>query len=251
MGHFRSDCTLPEQCLFCGDPAHLAAACKERFNSRRRREVIEYLGHGIDGGFYYIDLGGRREISPTEFAVAFPSPELLRALSWSKTTILPANNINVSVRPSCVDPDTMATLSEVWVRVHDIPEEARSEHIIELISQAIDKLVTMDPLTLPGTGPVRMLILSPDPAKLTCTLPNFFFRKGGRALVVEVEGDETQAGSPTPPLDPSQPHQEDDDAEDDDDSSDGDSEDDLGGDGEETPQEQAPGGGTGDATPGA
>ncbi|KAM0867146.1 hypothetical protein ACQ4PT_042150 [Festuca glaucescens] len=275
MGHFRSDCTLPEQ---------------------RRREVIEFLGHGIDGGFYYIDLRGAelstpqhlavitvlpeqdpplqievtvdtiraeltqlestcawnvREISPTEFAVAFPSAELLRALSWSKTTILPANNISVSVRPSCVDPDTVATLSEVWVRVHGIPEEARSEHIIELISQAIGKLVTVDLLTLPGTGPVRMLILSPDPAKLTCTLPQFFFGKGGRALVVEVEGDETQAGSPTPPLDPSQPHREDDDAEDDDDSSDGDSEDDLGGDGEETPQGQALGGGAGDAAPGA
>ncbi|KAK1625825.1 hypothetical protein QYE76_000140 [Lolium multiflorum] len=65
MGHFRSDCTLPEQCLFCGDPAHLAAACKERFNSRRRREVIEYLGHGIDGGFYYIDLGGRSLVLPS------------------------------------------------------------------------------------------------------------------------------------------------------------------------------------------
>jgi hypothetical protein len=58
VGHFRSDCPVPEQCLFCGDPSHLAAACKDRFNSRRRREVLEYLGHGIDGGFYYIDMGG-------------------------------------------------------------------------------------------------------------------------------------------------------------------------------------------------
>ncbi|KAK1601212.1 hypothetical protein QYE76_008640 [Lolium multiflorum] len=53
VGHFRSDCMEPEQCLLCGDPTHLAAACTERFNSRRRREVLEYLGHGIDGGFYY------------------------------------------------------------------------------------------------------------------------------------------------------------------------------------------------------
>jgi hypothetical protein len=234
---------MPTQCLFCGNPAHLAAACKERFNSRRRREVIEYLGHGLEGGFYYIDLGGSelstpqhlatitvlpkqdpplqievtvdtiraelaqlestcvwnvREISPTEFAVAFPSAELLRALSWSETTILPTNNIRVSVQPSCVDPITVATLSEVWIRVHGIPEEARREHIIELVSQPIGKLVAVDPLSLPGDGPVRMLILTPDPEKLTCTLPLFFFGKSGRTLTVEVEGDETQAGAPPP-----------------------------------------------------
>ncbi|KAK1604424.1 hypothetical protein QYE76_028097 [Lolium multiflorum] len=64
MGHFRFACTRPEQCLFCGDPGHLAAACTERFNRRRRREVIEYLGHGIDGGFYYIDLGARSLAPP-------------------------------------------------------------------------------------------------------------------------------------------------------------------------------------------
>jgi hypothetical protein len=187
--------------------------------------------------------------------VAFPSAELLRALSWSETTILPTNNIRVSVKPSCVDPITVATLSEVWVRVHGIPEEARSEHIIELVSQPIGKLVTVDPLSLPGDGPVRMLILSPDPTKLTCTLPLFFFGKSGRSLTVELEGDEAQAGSPPPPPDPSQAHR-DDDGEDDDGSSDGDSEDDLGGDGEETPQRQSPGAGAGasaalDARPGA
>ncbi|KAK1613119.1 hypothetical protein QYE76_036792 [Lolium multiflorum] len=284
-GHFRSECPRPEQCLFCGNPAHQAAACTERFNSHRRREVIEYLGHGIDGGFYYIDLGGAelrspqhlavitvlpeqdpplqievtvdtirteltqlestwvwnvREISPTEFAVAFPSAELLRALSWGSSTILPANNINVSVLPSCVDPDTVATLSEVWVRVHGIPEEARTDQILELISQIIGKLVTVDPLSLPGAGPVRMLILCPDPTKLACTLPHVFFGKGGRALTVEVEGDEAQAGAQTPPLDPSQSHH-DDDADDDDGSSDGGSEDDLGGDGKDYSQRQAPG----------
>jgi hypothetical protein len=90
-------------------------------------------------------------------------------------------------------------MSEVWVRVHGIPEEARREHILELISQAIGKLIAVDPLSLPGLGPVRMLILSPDPSKLSCTLPHFFFGRGG---LVEVEGDETQAGSPTPPPDP-------------------------------------------------
>jgi hypothetical protein len=51
LGHFQSACTAPEQYLFYGDTSHLAAACTDRF-SCRKREVLEYLGHGIDGGFY-------------------------------------------------------------------------------------------------------------------------------------------------------------------------------------------------------
>jgi hypothetical protein len=75
-----------------------------------------------------------REVAPSEFAVSFPSAELLRALSWSEMTTLPLHNIKVAVRPSCVDPETVASLSSVWVRVHRVPEEARKDPFIELIS---------------------------------------------------------------------------------------------------------------------
>jgi hypothetical protein len=158
-------------------------ACIARYR-RKARETLEFLGHGIDGGFYYLDLGGAepsvpqhlaviyvlptqdpplafeitaeiirselaqlecdcawnvREVSSSEFAVAFPSTELLRAVSWSETTILPLHNIKVSIRPSCVDPEIVASLSSIWVRVHGIPVEARKDPFIELISQAIGK----------------------------------------------------------------------------------------------------------------
>jgi hypothetical protein len=56
-----------------------------------------------------------REVAPSEFAITFPSAELLRALSWSETTTLLLHNIKVAVRPSCVDPETVASLSFVWV----------------------------------------------------------------------------------------------------------------------------------------
>jgi hypothetical protein len=120
--------------------------------------MLEFLGHGIDGGFYYMDMGDAeifvprhiavitvlqtqdppltievtadtirgelsqlesacvwnvREVAPSKFAVTFPSAELLWALSWSETTTLPLHNIKVAVRPSCVDPETMASLSSV------------------------------------------------------------------------------------------------------------------------------------------
>jgi hypothetical protein len=85
-----------------------------------------------------------RKFSPTEFAVAFPSADLLRAVSWSETTILPLHNIKVSIKPSCVDLEIVASLCSVWVRVHGIPMEARKASFIELISQAIGKLEAVD-----------------------------------------------------------------------------------------------------------
>jgi hypothetical protein len=242
VGHFRSECTAPEQCLLCGDESHLAAACTARYR-RKARETLEFLGHGIDGGFYYMDMGDAeisvpqhlavitvllsqdpplsievtadiirselsqlesacvwtvREVAPLEFAVTFPSAELLWALSWSETTTLPLHNIKVAVRPSCVDPETVASLSSVWVRVHGVPEAARKDPFIELISQAIGKLVEVDSRSLAGQGPLRLQILCPDPSKLTTTISPFFFGRVDRSLSVELEREEDQRGSPSP-----------------------------------------------------
>jgi hypothetical protein len=239
VGHFRSDCTEPEQCILCGDVSHLAMACTAR-NRHKARETLEFLGHGIDGGFYYLDMGGAkpsvpqhlavisvlptqdpplaieitaeiirtelaqlecdcvwnvREVSPSEFAVAFPSAELLRAVSWSETTILLLHNIKVSIKPSCVDPEIVASLSSVWVRVHGIPAEARKDSFLELISQAIGKLEEVDGQSLAGQGPVRLRVLCPNPSKLNCSISPFFFRKDGMSLVVELESEEDQGGS--------------------------------------------------------
>jgi hypothetical protein len=193
------------------------------------------LGHGFDGGFYYLDMGGAepsvpqhlavisvlptqdpslaieitaeiirtelaqlecdcvwnvREVLPSEFVVAFPSAELLRAVSWSETTILPLHNIKVSIKPSCVDPEIVASLSSVWVRVHGSPVEARKDSFLELISQAIGKLEEVDGQSLAGQGPIRLRVLCPDPSKLNCSILPFFFGKDGRTLVVELESEE-------------------------------------------------------------
>jgi hypothetical protein len=73
----------------------------------------------------------------------------------------------------------------------------------------------VDSRSLPGLGPVHMLIPHPDPSKLVCTLPHFFFGKGGQTLVVEVEGDDEQSRSTNPSPDPDQPRHDDDVEEDD------------------------------------
>jgi hypothetical protein len=61
-----------------------------------------------------------REIAPSVFAVIFPSLELLRALFWGMLTILPINNIKVSIRALIVHPETISSLATVWVRIHGI-----------------------------------------------------------------------------------------------------------------------------------
>jgi hypothetical protein len=61
-----------------------------------------------------------QKVSPSEFVVAFPSAELLRALSWSETTTLPIHNIKVAARSLCVDPETVASLAFVWVQIHGV-----------------------------------------------------------------------------------------------------------------------------------
>ena len=210
-----------------------------------RREALEFLGHGIDGGFYYIDMGGIklatpehmavitvlpdqelapsvvisaetirmeltsldrgftwvvRELSATEFAVAFPSLELLRCISWGAMTTLPVHNIKVSIKPSSIDPDAPPPLATVWIRIHGIPSEARAEPFLELISEAVGKLMEIDAGSLPGDGPVRLRVRALDPSKLNVTLPPFYFDGVGRTLVVELEpeGDQPRSSSPQP-----------------------------------------------------
>lgn len=123
---------------------------------RQGRVCLEYLGHTVDGGFYYIDMGGVemtvpanlamvtvakdqdtplaveltedlirdefrqvlpgfegqvRRISPTEFAVAFPSVELLRMCACCDVITLPINKIKVSIRPSTAHTEMPYSLS--------------------------------------------------------------------------------------------------------------------------------------------
>jgi hypothetical protein len=139
-----------------------------------------------------------RKVAPSEFTVAFPSADLVRVVSWGGTTVLPLHNIRVEISASMDDPATIATLSTVWVRVHGIPSKARKEPYIELISQAIGKLVSVDVLSFPGDGPVRLQVMSLVPLAFDYTLPHFFFGSKGRSLVVELEKEGESPGERSP-----------------------------------------------------
>jgi hypothetical protein len=65
-------------------------------------------------------------------------------------TIPPLHNIKVSIKPSCVDPEIVASLASVWVCVHEIPVVARKNSFIKLILLAIGKLEEVDGQSLTG-----------------------------------------------------------------------------------------------------
>jgi hypothetical protein len=48
-------------------------ACTARYR-RKAREKLEFLGHGIDGGFYYLDMGGAAPSVPQHLAVVTVLP---------------------------------------------------------------------------------------------------------------------------------------------------------------------------------
>ena len=142
-----------------------------------------------------------REISPSEFAVVFPSAEMLRLCTMGTNFTLTLNKIQVSITASSAVPATAPTLDSTWVRIHGIPDEARRSDCVELISQALGKLVEIDVRSLAGSGAVRLRVLAPEPAKLPGLLPPLYFGGcgGNRGAVLRVELDEAMPRSPTPP----------------------------------------------------
>jgi hypothetical protein len=145
-----------------------------------------------------------RELSPSEFAVAFPSVEILRFCAFSSTLTLPINKLQVSVRSSTAHPDTTSTLSSVWVQILGFPvePEIRTPEIVELMSLAIGKLVEIDAGSLGGSGPIRIRVLCPDLAQLSIVLPPFYFGIAGRSLTVELDEGLSVTRSPPRPSDP-------------------------------------------------
>lgn len=87
----------------------------------------------------------------------------------------------------------------MWVWVRGIPDEAKTEEIISLISQSFDKFLAVDARSLAGYGPVRVRIMCPDPSVFPVTLPRFYFGKVGTDLVVELDTDLPRSPTPRSP----------------------------------------------------
>jgi hypothetical protein len=82
-------------------------------------------------------------------------------------------------------------LSFVWVRIIGvlIEPEIRTLEIVELVSQAIGKLVEIDERSLGGSGPICIRVRCPNPAQLSVALPSFYFGVSGMTLTIELDED--------------------------------------------------------------
>uniref|UniRef100_A0ACD5YFY4 Uncharacterized protein n=1 Tax=Avena sativa TaxID=4498 RepID=A0ACD5YFY4_AVESA len=117
---------------------------------------------------------------------------------------LPLHQLKVSIQPSSADQDTVATLSEVWVRLIGIPLEARRQEVVALVAQTVGKVTEVDLGSLAGHGPVRLRLLCPDTSVFPVSLPRFFFDRVGRDLLVELDEEvaAAEAGLSHPPSHP-------------------------------------------------
>jgi hypothetical protein len=141
-----------------------------------------------------------RRISSTEFVVAFPSAEILSMCTFTTSTFtLPTHKIQVTIKPSKAAPETRAVLSDVWIRIIGMPDEAKNVPMVKLISQAIGKYVEVDLSSLvAGSEAVRLRVLCQDPEKVPGTLPmTYFGPTDGRILIVQL--DEGSSLPPPPP----------------------------------------------------
>uniref|UniRef100_A0ACD5XGU1 Uncharacterized protein n=1 Tax=Avena sativa TaxID=4498 RepID=A0ACD5XGU1_AVESA len=136
------------------------------------------------------------QVSTSEFAVHFPSVEILRMCACGSSFTLPLHQLRVSIQPSSAAQETVATLSEVWVRISGIPHEARRPEVVALLSQAVGKLTEVDMSSLPGHGPIRLRLLCPAISVFLVSLPRVFFDRVGRDLLVELDEEDGGAGGP-------------------------------------------------------
>ncbi|XP_073358143.1 uncharacterized protein [Aegilops tauschii subsp. strangulata] len=113
-------------------------------------------------------------ISDREFTTIFPDPVGLRYGTHNARLTLALNQLSVRILVPSVDPLAVATLSTVWVQIHEHPPPARDEGIIRGLSRLLGKFVAVDDASLPKGPAVRMQIKSPDPAKLKMTIRMFF-----------------------------------------------------------------------------
>ena len=96
--------------------------------------------------------------------------------------MLPFHHIMATVKESCLDYEAASSLSLAWLYIYGMPEEAKQDHIIKPVSEAIGKLMVIDEGWFPGwvqcafRSYARILLGSTD----TCFHGSSLSRWGGR-----------------------------------------------------------------------
>ncbi|CAN6347363.1 unnamed protein product [Urochloa humidicola] len=201
-GHHQAECTNPPFCFRCKESGHLGANCPKskgcsmhmygygfpdqgfyclKVPGQKKQSISEHVGllHIISGEAnvskveeelkHMIDNSWQwnvRRIADKEYLASFPNKQILDVFSRTTEVKLPLYNITATISPSSIDPASSSALQEGWVKITNIPNNARSVEAITLIAELAGDVITVDELSLIRDGPVRVKLSARDISKI-------------------------------------------------------------------------------------
>ena len=106
------------------------------------------------------------QVGDNDFAVVFPSADLLHMAKTSGKLFLSINNITADIRDAALTEPKALSMPEVWVKLWGIPPKQRRVERLMAATTMIGRPLVVDELSLIRAGPVRMLFACRAPAKL-------------------------------------------------------------------------------------
>jgi hypothetical protein len=107
-----------------------------------------------------------KRISDSDFLVVFPNSVSLNLCKNTGGLTLPISKVFVLfVEPRC-DAAAAASLSKVWVLLSGVPEVLHRSDFLMEATKMLGRPRSVEEASLVGSGPIRMLFHSPNPAGL-------------------------------------------------------------------------------------
>ena len=126
------------------------------------------------------------QVGDNDFAVVFPSVDLLHMAKTSGKLFLSIHDITVLVRDSIHETIVPLSMPEVWLRLHGIPKKHRRVDRLMEGLKMLGRPIVVDELSLIRVGPVRMKFGCRAPDKMNGFV-QVWFNQEGYDIRVEVE----------------------------------------------------------------
>ncbi|CAM0880737.1 unnamed protein product [Alopecurus aequalis] len=152
-------------------------------------------------------------ISAREFAVVFPTRDILRMCTRSGRLFLPLSGVDAEIRLGDSDPKPAVVLKEAWVRLTGLPRRMRREDRLWAGLTMLGRIVEVDVGSIAERRPVRVKVACRVPSKMK-GLVQIFHKNSGYNIGAHLEPPRLVA--PAPPSPPPLPPPRTDDFDDDD-----------------------------------
>ncbi|KAM0822665.1 hypothetical protein ACQ4PT_071358 [Festuca glaucescens] len=128
-----------------------------------------------------------RSISNHEYYVSFPSAAALRICMRSSEPVTPLYKMRVLLKDSELEFGSSSMLHSSWVRVFEVPDDARNANSMKEISKMFGRPRDIDLSSLTRKGHVRVKVDCRDPRKLRGRI-EIFLNSTGFKFRIEAEG---------------------------------------------------------------